>query len=137
MSHLLLPLLDSAQTSDPGLLSYLLSLMFEGKSEEQIGTVLKSDFSFQNLQCCPFDQTAINTNLPENEAILGLVVGYTGHTPQSRFAETYGVSNEDAAFYFDSIEHIKQLAAFLKPHQQTSEDLSNSEVPFCLFFASI
>lgn len=82
------------------------------------------------MQCCPFDQTAINSRLPENEAILGLVVSSSSGESITRenglsykYDTEFGISREDIKHYRNVIDNIKQLALLLKPQHQQSKYL--------------
>jgi hypothetical protein len=83
----------------------------------------------KSLQSCPFDQTPIESQLPENEAILGLIASNNSqhsnrdafHSSRERsLNQSYDcVEVNDIPYYRKCIDCIKQLALLLRPHQQS------------------
>ncbi|RWS29458.1 hypothetical protein B4U80_04558 [Leptotrombidium deliense] len=72
----------------------------------------------KSLQYCPFDQTVINRDLPENEAILALLNNRLfAEDVTSKLSSqcVFGVEPEDLLYYCKSVECVKQMAVFLKP----------------------
>lgn len=83
----------------------------------------------QSLQYCPFDQTSINSELPPNEAILGIITanehqtygknGFQSMAQEANYYHNYnGIDINEVPFYCKSVDCIKQLALLLRPQQQ-------------------
>lgn len=92
------------------------------------------------MPCCPFDQTLVNNQLPENEAILDLISSSQHHGSKDirltkNDKETYyGVKNDDLKYYYKSIDCIKQLAFLLKPQHQQCKFSNESIIIFIIKF---
>ncbi|RWS17118.1 hypothetical protein B4U79_15782 [Dinothrombium tinctorium] len=76
-----------------------------------------------SLQNCPFDQSVINLDLPENEAILALLTNnrmlfdeISRKLSNSRF---FDLNSHDIIYYRQSVECIKQMALLLQPQPST------------------
>lgn len=86
----------------------------------------------QSVQSCPFDQTPIENNLPENEAILGLIAINSSHPSSQTSPQTANrdktvnhsydcVEVNDIPYYRKCIDCIKQMALLLRPQQQSNK----------------
>jgi len=89
----------------------------------------------KSLQNCPFDQTSIKHDFPENEAILSLLTinnsnllnNYLSNVSKSnneKLTNNFHLSDEDLKHYRTSIDYIQNLAQLIKPQNSSSNLLS-------------
>lgn len=87
--------------------------------------------TLQTIQNCPYDHTTINRNIPENQAILGLIESGSSRSSLSNASpngnnssynsaqsdDNLDVSKEDRPHYQRCVDSIKQITSLLKPQQ--------------------
>lgn len=138
VSHLFQSVLSDAKAVYSDLFAHLLFKLSSGMSPSHPCPPIPHWMSIrvQSVQSCPFDSTPIETRLPENEAILGLIQlngcpnGSNSSQPNSRsndrpVVQSYDcVDIQDIPYYRKCIDCIKQMALLLRPQQQSQSSLS-------------
>lgn len=97
----------------------------------------------QSVQSCPFDSTPIQSKLPENEAILGLIAlngpnvhqnSSHGSLPNCRNTDrtinpSYDcVEIKDIPHYRKCTDCIKQMALLLRPQQPSKQTIATTTI---------